>query len=241
MALWRFGRGWSEETMRSYLAALAERPVNFSTPPEVMTRENGWTVDGAETQIGVESPGPPGEDGLFARARQGIIQYDFSDPRIVVGHFDPQAPFAGRNMLLEIKCLGLHFLNGVRVHSVREEIDNGRTLFGFRYDTLEGHIEQGFEWFLLTKNHQTGAVRFKIEAHWRLGQFPNWWSRLGFRLIGERYRALWRRRAPERLRELAQRPGERPAAVPGRLAHRGDVSPQRSEETATSPGKREAG
>jgi len=240
MALWRFGRGWSEETLQSYLAALAERPVNFSTAPEIMTRENGWTVDGAVASIGVEPPGPPGEDGLFARARQGILQFDFSDPRIVVGHFDPRAPLAGRNMLLEIKCLGFHFLNGVRVHSVREEATPDRTIFGFRYDTLEGHIEQGFEWFLLTQNHETGAVWFKIEAHWQLGQFPTAWSRLGFRLIGEHYRSLWRRRAPERLRELAHRPAGHPVAAPGKLAHRGDVSPQRTEGAQTSPGERKS-
>jgi hypothetical protein len=101
---------------------------------------------------------------------------------------------------------------------------------GFRYDTLEGHIERGFEWFLLTKEHATGEVRFKIEAHWQLGQFPNWWSRLGFRLIGEHYRTLWRHRAPERLRELAEQPARKPVAAPGDLAHRGDVTPQRSRD-----------
>ena len=234
MGLWRFGWSWSEEALQSYLAELAGRPVNFTAAPETMTRENGWTVDGIEEQLGVEPSGPPQEGGLFARARQGVIHYDFSDPRIVVGHFDPHAPLSGRNMLLEIKCLGLRFLNGVRVHCVREESDDRRTVFGFRYDTLEGHIEQGFEWFLLTKEHESGAVWFKIEAHWRLGQFPNWWSRLGFRLIGGRYRVLWRRRAPNRLRDLAQRPEERPAAPAGDLAHRGDVTPQRTEETAAT-------
>ena len=28
----------------------------------------------------------------------------------------------------------------------------------FRYDTLEGHIERGYEWFLLTKDHATGGI-----------------------------------------------------------------------------------
>lgn len=232
MGLWRIGRSWSEAALQAYLADLTGRPVNFTAAPEAMTRENGWTVDGIEEQLGVEPSGPPQKGGLFARARQGIIHYDFSDPRIVVGHFDPHAPLAGRNMLLEIKCLGLRFLNGVRVHSVRDETGDQRTIFGFRYDTLEGHIEQGFEWFLLTKEHDSGAVWFKIEAHWRLGRFPNWWSRLGFRLIGERYRTLWRFRAPQRLRELAQQHEERPAAPVGGMAHRGDVAPQRTEETA---------
>jgi uncharacterized protein (UPF0548 family) len=232
MSPWRFGRGWSEAELRAHLAELAGRTVNFDVPPAAMTRENGWTIDGAEARIGTEGPGPPAEDGLYARAKQALIHYDFSDPSIVEGHFDPGVPFVGRDMLLEMKVLGFRFLNGCRVHSVREESDGAGTMFGFRYDTLQGHIEQGFEWFLLSKDHATGAVDFTIEAHWRVGDFPNWWSRAGFRLIGEHYRALWRRRAPERLRRLAHQPLEKPVAAPGALAHRGDESPTRTEPAA---------
>jgi uncharacterized protein (UPF0548 family) len=234
MALWRFGRGWHEETMKKYLADLEHRRVSFDTPPEEMTRENGWTVDGADTVIDMEPPGLPQPDGVFERAKQGLINYDFSDPRIVEGHFDPEVPFVGRNILLEIKIWGLRFLNGARVHSVRDVSNEEHSIFGFRYDTLEGHIERGYEWFLLTKNHQTGEVWFKIEAHWRLGDFPNWWSKIGFKLIGERFRTLWRHRAPLRLREVAHRPVEKPVAPPGGLAHRGDPVPQRTEGKETS-------
>jgi uncharacterized protein (UPF0548 family) len=226
MALWRFGWGWSEERLKEYLRALEARQVNFDADPAMMTPENGWTVDGAEERIGVEPPGPPVPDGVFERAKQGLINYDFSDPRIVEGHFDPKTPFVGRNMLLELKVLGLHFLTGARVHSVREENWEAATLFGFRYDTLEGHVERGYEWFLLTKDHATGEVRFKIEAHWQLGDFPNWWSKLGFKLIGERCRTAWRHAAPERLRKLTHKPVEKPVAEPGELAHRGDPRPE---------------
>src|SRR5688572_10735729 len=162
MALWRFGLSWPEETMKKYLAELAGRTVNFDVPIDTMVPEQGWKVDGSDDELGQEAPGPPESDGLFLRAKQGLMNYDFSDPRIVEGHFDPEVDFVGRNMLLEIKCLGLRFLSGVRVHSLREESDDKRTVFGFRYDTLEGHIERGYEWFLLTKDHETGRVRFKI-------------------------------------------------------------------------------
>ena len=178
--------------MRQYLDALESRTVNFDVPLEQMTVANGWTIDGSHDEIGTEPEGPPVPDGVFARAKQAIINYDFSDPSIVTGHFDPATPVVGRNMLLEIKVLGFRFLNGVRVHSVRDEYEHDTTYFGFRYDTLEGHIEQGFEWFLLTKDHATGGIHFKIEAHWRLGDFPNLWSKVGFKLIGEHYRTLWR-------------------------------------------------
>lgn len=233
MALWRFGRGWPEATLKAYLADLASRRVNFDVPPEQMTAENGWTVDGAsEVPIGTEPPGPPLPDGFYSRAKQALINYDFSDPSIVVGHFDPNVPFVGRDMLLELKVLGFRFVNGCRVHSVREESDDAGTTFGFRYDTLEGHIERGFEWFLLKKDHASGKVDFTIEAHWRLGDFPNFWSQIGFKLLGERYRELWRHRAPERLRRLAHQPVEKPVAEPGRLAHRGDETPRRTEATS---------
>ena len=138
-------------------------------------------------------------------------------------------------MLLEIKVLGFRFLSGVRVHGVREEYEHDTTYFGFRYDTLEGHIEQGFEWFLLTKDHATGGIHFRIEAHWRLGDFPNLWSKVGFKLIGEHYRTLWRHRAPERLRRIAHQPVAAPVAAPGHLAHRGDEAPARTHPEPTRP------
>ena len=233
MALWRFGSGWSEERMKRYLGELRTRSVSFTEAPENMTSENGWTVDGAEKVLGRETAGPPEPDGLFARARQGVINFDFSDPAIVEGHFDPGRPLVGREMLLEIKCLGFRFLSGARVYGVRDEVGAAGTVFGFRYDTLEGHIERGYEWFLLTKDHQSGEVRFRIEAHWRLGDFPNWWSALGFKLVGERYREAWRHRAPERLRRVALKPKVAPLPPPGELAHRGDPSPTRSDPSGT--------
>lgn len=228
MALWRFGRGWSEPTLRSYIEELRGRKVNFSAAPEEMTEERGWFVDGTDAVIGREPPGPPVEHGPFTRAKQAIVNYDFSDPAIVVGHFDPKVPLVGRDILLEIRVLGFRFLSGVRVHSVRDESGADTTMFGFRYDTLEGHIERGFEWFLLTKRHDTGEIRFRIEARWRLGEFPNWWSKVGFRVVGNLCRELWRRRAIRRMRSLVHRPATKRVAAPGQLAHRGDLEPQRT-------------
>lgn len=229
MDLWRFGRGWSEAEMKGFLAALKDRPVNYDDPPETMTVERGWTVDGDTASLGTEPEGPPLSDGFFARARQALINYDFSDPSIVIGHFDPESPLVGRDMLLELKVLGFRFLSGVRVKDVREEVEHDTTLFGFRYETLAGHIERGFEWFLLTKDHETGDIHFRIEAHWRLGDFPSWWSRLGFLVVGETFRRRWRHRAPERLRRLAHQPSTKPIAAPGALAHRGDDTPRRTD------------
>jgi uncharacterized protein (UPF0548 family) len=205
LALWRFGSSWSDAKLRARLNELSRLEVNFDLPPEQMTTEHGWTVDGVDERIGVEPPGPPLENGFFASAKRALISYRFSDRRIVVGHFDAKAPLQGRNMLLEIKVFGLRFLNGVRVSTVRDETDGQRTSFGYRYDTLEGHIEQGFEWFLLSKRHETGEIRFRVQAHWRMGEFPNWWSRVGFLVVGARFRERWRRQAVARMQRLARR------------------------------------
>jgi uncharacterized protein (UPF0548 family) len=226
---WRLGRGWSEAELRAYLAATSSRPINFAVPVEQMTPEHGWTLDGVTDIIAREAPGPPLPDGPFARARQALVHYDFSDPRIVEGHFDPAGTLLGRTMLLEMKVLGvLRFLGGVRVHSVCDEQADDATRFGFRYDTLVGHFERGFEWFLVEKQHASGIVRCQVEAHWRPGDFPTWWSRLGFRLIGRLIRAWWRRQALARLRRLAREPATAPAPAAG-LVHRGAASPERTD------------
>lgn len=230
MAVWRLGRGWSESELQKYLGLWSSRQVSFDESLGELDEGSGWTVDGTHSVIGQEPPGEPLPDGHFSRARQALINYDFSDPTIVVGHFDPDSDFVGRTMLLEIQVWGLHFLSGVRVHSVRDEVLDERTIFGFRYDALQGHIERGYEWFLLTKHHETGEIDFRIEAHWQLGDFPNWWSKLGFKLLGEQNRERWRRRALECLTGLADRQVQKATAAPGELAHRGDERPQHSEK-----------
>lgn len=203
MSRWRIGRGWSGAQLARYLEEVRDRPVNFAAAPEDMTARNGWTIDGIRRQIAREPAGPPVPDGPFLRARAAVVDYGFSDRRIVVGHFDRSAPLLGRDMLLEIKVFGLlRFLGGVRVTDVRDERDAARTHFGFRYDTLDGHFERDCEWFRVAKEHATGRVTFEIEARWRLGAFPTWWARVGFFLVGEKFREAWRRLAVRRMRRV---------------------------------------
>ena len=120
-------------------------------------------------------------------------------------------------MLLEIQVLGLHYLCPAVVSHVRDE---PRT-FGFRYDTLEGHIERGVEWFLLTQNDE-GHIRFRIEARWRRGEFPNWWSRVGFMVLSGYYQRTWHRKAHNRLSLLAHHGStRRPPRDDAGLTHQG--------------------
>jgi uncharacterized protein (UPF0548 family) len=221
MTPWRIGRGWTETEIQAQLAALAHRSVSFEALPgglpieraaeppaaPVLASTPGWTVERFETRLGFEAAGPPSPDGLFARARQALRAYRFADPRITHGHFDPQTPLLGREILVDVHALMLRFLVGLRVGGVLDRVDvvNGaeQTRFGIRLDTLAGHLLHGSEWIQVLKDHQSGAVRLRIEIRWRPAPLPAWWMGLGFRLFGRQFQARWRRQVARRLRALA--------------------------------------
>lgn len=196
---WRILRGWTDEELRDRLIQLATVERNFPEHPDSLRADDVWRFYRSHAQVGIEPPGPPIPDGPFRRMVPALAAYRFSDPDIVKGHFDPDAPLLGRRMLLELKPLFLHYLCGTIVGATREESDHERTIWGYRYETLVGHVETGAEWFLLEKNHRSGVISFSIEAHWKPGQFPNWWSYVGFKLLAGRYQRRWHRNAQRRL------------------------------------------
>jgi uncharacterized protein (UPF0548 family) len=218
---WKIGRGWSPGEIQAQLAALGNRSVSFETLPGGLPVERaaepplaptlapapGWTVERFEASLGLEPPGPPRSDGLFARAREALCTYRFADPRITRGYADPHSPLPGRDLLVDVHALVLRFLVGLRVGAVldRVDVENGaeQTRFGIRLDTLEGHLLHGSEWVQVAKDHQSGAVRLRIESRWRPAPLPAWWMGLGFRLLGRRLQARWRRQVARRLRALA--------------------------------------
>jgi uncharacterized protein (UPF0548 family) len=213
MAEWRLLRGWSTEALRARMDGLAAAGRNFDAEEEDLTGEHGWHHYHSEAIIALE---PEGNE-RFERARVGLANYQFSDPRTVVAHFDPSGPLLARRILLEIKVLGLHYLCPALVTRVRDE----GNAYGFRYDTLEGHIERGMEWFLLTRNER-GEIRFRIEARWQLGDLPNWWSRVGFVLLSGHYQRHWHRQAHRRMSRLAYHGSTaRPPRDAAGLTHQG--------------------
>ncbi len=223
MAEWRLFRGWTDEELRRRLERLDTVERNFTL--EEIGPETGWRYYYSRAVVSRSEPGPPRPGGAFDVGRDAVASYAFSDPRIVTVHLDPSRPLLGRRMLLEIKIFGLHYLSGVVVGDVLSKDVEGRTLFGFRYDTLEGHIERGFEWFILAKDHETGEIFFRIQAVWKPGQFPNWWSRLGFHLFALRYQRAWHRLAHVRLRTLIGSEGLTPLPRPSQMLHFGPELP----------------
>ena len=194
MAEWRLWRAWPATEVRARLDAATALDTNVEVPEQAMTAEDGWHHYYSEAIIAHEAEG----DEHFGRACNALAHYQFSDPGIVLAHFDPAAPLLKRCMLLEIQVLGLRYLCPAIVSHVRE----APGVFGFRYDTLTGHFERGVEWFVLTRD-EAGAIRFRIEARWKKGDFPNWWSRVGFMVLSGYYQRTWHRRAHQRLSLLA--------------------------------------
>lgn len=194
MSEWRLFKRWTTEELAERLDRLSSASVNFNGAEEALTGEHGWNHYHSEAVIVAQS-----DETSFQRARVALANYQFSDPGIVVAHFDPKGALLGRRILLEIKVFGLRYLCPALVSHVRDE----SSVYGFRYDTLEGHIERGMEWFLLTRDAQ-GAIRFRIEARWQPGDMPNWWSRVGFSVLSGYFQRRWHRRAHNLLSLLAR-------------------------------------
>lgn len=219
----RFGHGWSDSELENRLAKLRKVGTNFPLTGPGSQETTDWRRYYTESVIGREAPGDVVPGGAFEIAKRAIAEYQFSDPGIVMGHFSPKDPVEGRTMALEIKIFGLHYLCGVRIGAVRNSQGDDETVYAFRYDTLEGHMEVGSEWFTLTKRHKTGEVWFRISASWKPGKFPNWWSELGFHVLAHRYQLAWHRLAYLRLRDIVGSRGEHLVPVPygKRLVHTG--------------------
>ena len=82
-------------------------------------------------------------------------------------------------------------------------------------------IERGVEWFLLTRAGN-GDITFRIEARWMRGEFPNWWSRLGFVVLAGYYQRRWHRHAHQRMALLSYYGSpRRPRGDAAGLTHQG--------------------
>lgn len=193
-------RGWTEEELAARLARIGDPigRVRF----ERMTPAQGWDLIGSRSLLASGAKGRPSPDGPFARAWRALERFELSDPRIVVAHFEPDAPLLGRRLLHEIRVLGLRYLCPARIGEVRSVSNEERTELGLRIDTLPGHIERGAEWLVLSQDHRTGEIHLDIHAAFTPGDFPNGWSRAGFRVLARPYQRAWHRLAHLRLAEL---------------------------------------
>lgn len=190
------------------LRELDKLPFNYDAS-QYAADQPEWNHDSYQTSLPPESPGPPDEDGAFARAKQILIDYRFPDPNRIRGHFDVDGPLFGRTMLLEGKFLWLTFEFGVRIVDVIDETStdehgNAITQFGYAYRTLQDHWEIGEIKFHIVKQTETGEVRFLIRAYSKPDRIANILYRIGFWLLGRRLQTQFAHRCLDRMRMLVQ-------------------------------------
>jgi uncharacterized protein (UPF0548 family) len=187
------------------LAALRDRPVNFD-PDAPHAEADGWRIDDFCEALPPEPPGPPVDDGSFRVAQTLLRDYEVADPRMVQAHYDRDAPLEGRDMLLELRFLVFRTFGGCRVGRI---IDEQRTVdtrpvrvWGWPYQTLEGHIEQGEMSWEVWKWLDTGEVQFRVHSYSRMVGAKNPFTLVGVRLFGQRERRRYLTSACRRMRAL---------------------------------------
>jgi uncharacterized protein (UPF0548 family) len=210
------------------LDSLRGRRINYdpATAPLDGKAAGHWHVDCAETVIGAEPPGPPVPRGAWQVAVDLVRRYEFAEPRIVRAVYREGGSLLGRDMLLEGRFFGLRFYLGVRVTGVidetRSEGDAGEQVWGWSYQTLDGHLEQGRLTYEVIKNLGTGAVSFRVSGYSRRAPIHSPLVRLGFTFFGRWTQERFYRDIQQRLRELTQaalrgEPVPVPAVRPGGL------------------------
>jgi uncharacterized protein (UPF0548 family) len=182
-------------------------PVNFDPAAEHLPSD-GWHVDDLRQALPSEPPGQPAEGGSWEIARRLMRGYEFADPSIVRAMYDPDEPLERRTMLLQIRFYGLSFRGGVRVSNVYDEerSENGRVarVWGWSYQTLQGHLEMGQMDWQVWKWLDTGDVEFRINAYSKRSRDRGPLVRLGFRLFGRREQLAFLHMTLTRMRRLTE-------------------------------------
>jgi uncharacterized protein (UPF0548 family) len=196
--------------IRRRLAELASTPVNYDADAlDLAHPPPGWHVDARCQPLPSEPPGEPVAEGSWETARRLIRGYEFADPSLVRAHYDPDRPLEGREMLLELRTLGLvRVYVGVRVVRVYDENRriNGRRarVFGWAYRTLQGHVEKGQMDWQVWKWLDTGEVQFRVHAVSRTAPIANPFVRVGFWLLRAHERGVFLDSTDRRMRTFTE-------------------------------------
>ena len=192
------------------VADLSGRKVNYdpARAPDGGRVEGHWHVDSSASLIGQEPPGDPVRGGPWELACRLVSRYEFADDRILRAVYPGDADLLGRNMLLEGRFYGLRFYFGVRVTGVFDETrdtERGQErVWGWCYETLQGHLEQGRISFEVIKNLSTGQVAFGVAGYSRQARIRRPVVRLGFRVFGRWMQTRYYEAVQRRLYNLVQ-------------------------------------
>jgi uncharacterized protein (UPF0548 family) len=183
--------------MRRRLDALSTLPVNYDPAAlDLQHPPQDWNLDDRRQALPSEPPGAPVASGSFEIARRLIKGYEFADPSVVRAYYVSDEPYPGRDMLLELRALGLVKIRvGVRVCDVYDDSRSvhGREVrvFGWSYRTLEGHVERGQMNWEVWKWLDTGDVEFHVHAVSKPASIANPIVRFGFWLLGGHERGVF--------------------------------------------------
>lgn len=180
------------------LAEQRERRVNFD-PAEV---DASWHHDRSRAHLGVEAPGPPEPNGVWETACRLVAAYEMADPSLIRAVYDPSAPLHGRDMVLEGRFLVLRFYMGVRVIDVIDERRGDSIVWGWAYETLEGHLERGRMSYEVVKDAASGDVDLVIRAYSEGAPTLGPVTGLGWKLFGRRTQLRFYRECGRRLARL---------------------------------------
>ncbi|HET7326566.1 MAG TPA: DUF1990 family protein [Nocardioidaceae bacterium] len=192
-------------------AELRTRRVNYSVGE---VDQDSWNHDVYRSPLSAERPGPPEPAGVWERACRLVESYQFTTPEIVRAFYDPHAPLLGRDMLLQGRFYGLRFYLGVRVTSIIDETrKDEQRLWGWAYETLEGHLERGRISYEVVKDLRTGTVEFVITAYSQLAPTVDLVTRLGWRAFGRRTQLRFYDACGVRLHDLVTASGPAPTPL----------------------------
>ncbi|MGW2081648.1 DUF1990 family protein [Streptomyces sp. NPDC001939] len=191
------------------LRELADRQVNYEPLPGSRnrpTREACWSLDSLRHPIACEPSGDPEQGGAWEIACRLVRDYQFADPAILRSIYSGDGALLGRDMLLEGRFAGLRFDMGVRVTSVIDETrecgGSESRVWGWSYQTLEGHLEQGELTYEVVKRLRTGAVEFFITGYSRRAPLTNPLIHAGFAAFGRPTQQRFYRASARRLQHL---------------------------------------
>jgi uncharacterized protein (UPF0548 family) len=190
------------------LRDLRGRRVNYdpAKAPQDGRPDGHWHVDSGDTVIGREPPGPPLPGGAWETACLLVRRYEFAEPRILRAVYRADGELLGRDMLLEGRFFGLRFYLGVRVTEVidatRPSKGGAERVWGWSYQTLEGHLEQGRLSYEVIKNLSSGQLVFRVSGYSRRAPIPSPVIRWGFLLFGRWTQRRFYRAVQLRLRRL---------------------------------------
>ena len=113
------------------------------------------------------------------------------------------------------------------VDEVREVARGTARVWGWAYQTLQGHLERGQMNYEVWKWFETGEVQYRIHAVSEVAKIRNPILYLGFRLVGRREQVQFARRCARRMEQLVAF-----SLVRGKEA---EPAPSRTDRVVASP------